>query len=153
MQQLYPAITASASELLDVGGGHHVYVEHCGAEDGIPVIFLHGGPGSGCKADHRQFFDPKRYRIFLFDQRGCGRSTPYGGVDNNTTELLIEDIEQIRSKYGVDKWLLFGGSWGATLALAYAQACPHRVSGMVLRGRCCARHQDGRWCLGPVATR
>lgn len=131
---LYPPIRPLQSFHLPVGDGHELYVEECGRPDGIPVVTLHGGPGGGVSPALRRFFDPRRYRIILFDQRGCGRSTPHGSLENNTTQKLIEDIEKIRVHMGVDQWLVFGGSWGATLSLAYARAHPDRCLGLVLRG-------------------
>jgi len=121
------------SQLLPVGDGHEVYVESVGRADGIPAIYLHGGPGSGCQPDHRRLFDPERFHAVLFDQRGAGRSRPKGQRDHNTLPHLIADMELIREKFGIERWMIVGGSWGATLALAYAQAHPHRVSGIVLR--------------------
>lgn len=121
------------SEMLDVGDGHELYVESVGRADGIAAIYLHGGPGSGCQPDHRRLFDPERMHAVLFDQRGCGRSRPKGSREHNTTAHLIADMEKIREKFGFDRWMLVGGSWGATLALAYAQAHPERVSGIALR--------------------
>jgi proline iminopeptidase len=121
------------SEHLAVGDGHEIYVEGVGRADGIPAVYLHGGPGSGCQPDHRRLFDPERFHTVLFDQRGCGRSHPKGGRDHNTLPHLIADMETIRDKFGFEKWIVVGGSWGATLALAYAQAHPDRVSGLVLR--------------------
>lgn len=131
---LYPPIRPLQSFHMPVGDGHQLYVEECGRPDGIPVITLHGGPGGGVSPALRRFFDPRKYRIILFDQRGCGRSTPHGGLEANTTRHLIEDIERIRERMGVDQWLVFGGSWGATLSLAYARAHPDRCLGLVLRG-------------------
>lgn len=131
--------------MLEVTGGHRIYAEESGNPNGIPAVFLHGGPGSGCKADHRQFFDPECYRIILFDQRGAGRSEPYGGVEANTTHDLVSDLEVVRNHFGIEKWLLFGGSWGAALALVYAQTHPGRVLGMVLRGSFLARQADVLW--------
>ncbi|WP_203294051.1 prolyl aminopeptidase [Maricaulis parjimensis] len=131
---LYPPIRPLESFHLPVGDGHELYVEECGRPDGIPVITLHGGPGGGVSPALRRFFDPRRYRIILFDQRGCGRSTPHGSLENNTTQKLIEDIEKIRVHMGVDQWLVFGGSWGATLSLAYAREHADRCLGLVLRG-------------------
>lgn len=131
---LYPPIHATETFRLPVSGGHELHVEECGRPDGLPVITLHGGPGGGVSPALRRFFDPRRYRILLFDQRGCGRSTPHGGLENNTTADLIDDIERIRERMGVDKWLVFGGSWGATLAIAYARQHPDRCLGLVLRG-------------------
>ena len=121
------------SEQFPVGDGHELYVESVGREGGIPAVYLHGGPGSGCQPDHRRLFDPERFRAVLFDQRGCGRSRPKGSRAHNTTAHLIADMEAIRHKFGFERWLVTGGSWGATLALAYAQAHPDRVSGIVLR--------------------
>jgi proline iminopeptidase len=121
------------SEQLPVSDGHELYVESVGRVGGIPAVYLHGGPGSGCQPDHRRLFDPERFQAVLFDQRGAGRSRPKGGRDHNTLPHLIADIEAIREKFGFERWLVVGGSWGATLALAYAEAHPERVSGIVLR--------------------
>jgi proline iminopeptidase len=121
------------SEQLAVGDGHEIYVESVGRVGGIPAVYLHGGPGSGCQPDHRRLFDPERFHAVLFDQRGAGRSRPKGGLEHNTTPHLIADMERIREKFGFERWMVVGGSWGATLALAYAQAHPDRVSGIVLR--------------------
>ena len=121
--------------MLDVGDGHRLYWELCGNPDGKPVVFLHGGPGGGSSPDHRRQFDPERYNILLFDQRGCGQSTPYASLESNTTWHLVDDIERLRTEVaGVDNWMVFGGSWGSTLALAYAQKHPDRVTELVLRG-------------------
>lgn len=121
------------SELLAVSDGHHIHVESVGRVGGIPAVYLHGGPGSGCQADHRRLFDPERFHAVLFDQRGAGRSRPKGLRDHNTLAHLIADMEMIREKFSFERWMVVGGSWGATLALAYAQAHPDRVSGVVLR--------------------
>src|SRR5450631_3770786 len=121
------------SQQLAVGDGHEIYVETIGRADGIPAVYLHGGPGSGCQPDHRRLFDPERFHAVLFDQRGAGRSRPKGRREGNTLADLIADMEMIREKFGFERWMVVGGSWGATLALAYAQAHPHRVSGIVLR--------------------
>ena len=121
------------SEMFSVGDGHEVYVESVGRADGVPAVYLHGGPGSGCQADHRRLFDPERFHAILFDQRGAGRSRPKGRREDNTTAHLIADMEMIREKFGFERWMVVGGSWGATLALAYAQAHPERVTGIVLR--------------------
>jgi proline iminopeptidase len=121
------------SEMLAVGDGHEIYVESLGRADGMPAVYLHGGPGSGCQADHRRLFDPERFHAILFDQRGAGRSRPKGRREDNTLPHLIADMETIRQKFSFERWIVVGGSWGATLALAYAQAHPDRVSGMVLR--------------------
>src|SRR5262245_8766411 len=122
-----------ASEHLSVGDGHEVYIESVGRTGGIPAVYLHGGPGGGCQPDHRRLFDPERFHAVLFDQRGAGRSRPKGGREHNTLPHLIADMEAIREKFGFERWMVVGGSWGATLALAYAQAHPKRVSGIVLR--------------------
>jgi proline iminopeptidase len=121
------------SQLLPVGDSHEIYVETIGRTDGIPAVYLHGGPGSGCQPDHRRLFDPERFHAVLFDQRGAGRSRPKGRREHNTLPHLIADMEMIRENLGFTRWMVVGGSWGATLALAYAQAHPHRVSGIVLR--------------------
>ena len=121
------------SEQLAVGDGHEIYVESIGRAGGIPAVYLHGGPGSGCQPDHRRLFDPERFHAVLFDQRGAGRSRPKGGREHNTLPHLIADMETIREKFGFERWMVVGGSWGATLALAYAQAHPERVTGIVLR--------------------
>ena len=121
------------SQLLTVGDGHEVYVESVGRADGVPAVYLHGGPGSGCQPDHRRLFDPERFHAILFDQRGAGKSRPKGRRADNTLPHLIADMEMIRERFGISRWMIVGGSWGATLALAYAQAHPDRVSGIVLR--------------------
>src|ERR1700681_196018 len=121
------------SQLLPVGDSHEIYVETVGRADGVPAVYLHGGPGSGCQPDHRRLFDPERFHAVLFDQRGAGRSRPKGRREHNSLPQLIADMETIREKFGFGRWMIVGGSWGATLALAYAQAHPHRVSGIVLR--------------------
>jgi proline iminopeptidase len=147
MKTLYPEINPNRTFYLETGRPHSVYVEESGNPGGIPVIFLHGGPCSGTKPDHRRFFDPERYRIILFDQRGCGQSKPFGEIGNNTTQDLIDDMERIRASLRIDQWLLFGGSWGAALALLYAQQHPERVLGMILRGVFLARQTDMDWFL------
>jgi len=145
LRTLYPEIEPYDSGHLDVGDGHSVYWELCGNPDGIPAVFLHGGPGAGCNRDHRRQFDPARYRILLFDQRGCGRSTPHAGLEANTTWHLVADIERLRSMTGAGQWLVFGGSWGSCLALAYAQTHPDRVSGLILRGIFTLRREELLW--------
>lgn len=145
MLELYPEINAFSENILESDSGHSIYYEQAGNESGIPVIFLHGGPGSGCSENHRRYFNPEKYRIILFDQRGCNRSTPNGFVENNTTEDILNDIESIRKELNVDKFLLFGGSWGATLALLYAEQYPQYVSGIILRGTFLARQYDFDW--------
>ena len=131
---LYPPIEPHRSGHLEVGDGHSLYWEQCGNPAGKPVVFLHGGPGGGSSPAHRRQFDPAKYDIWLFDQRGCGRSTPHASLEANTTWDLVDDVERLREFAGVDKWMLFGGSWGSTLALATAQAYPERVTELVLRG-------------------
>ena len=121
------------SQLLPVGDGHEIHVETVGRADGIPAVYLHGGPGSGCQPDHRRLFDPERFHAVLFDQRGAGRSRPNGRLEHNTLPHLLADMEIIREKFGFERWMIVGGSWGATLALAYAQAHPDRVTGIALR--------------------
>ncbi len=134
LRGLYPEIEPYARGMLDVGDGHQLYYERVGTPGGKPAIFLHGGPGGGFSPSHRRLFDPDRYDVLLFDQRGCGRSTPHAGLEENTTWHLVADIERLRELAGVEKWLVFGGSWGSTLGLAYAQTHPDRVSELVLRG-------------------
>ena len=131
---LFPPIEPYKTGKLEVGDGHSLYWELCGNPDGKPVVFLHGGPGAGISTDHRRQFDPHKYNILLFDQRGCGRSTPHASLDANTTWHLVDDIEKLRQMVGVDKWMVFGGSWGSTLSLAYAVTHPDRVTELVLRG-------------------
>jgi proline iminopeptidase len=142
---LYPPIEPYATGRLDVGDGHSLYWERCGTPGAKPAIFLHGGPGAGCSPDHRRQFDPARYDLLLFDQRGCGRSTPHASLKANTTWHLVEDIEALREMAGVERWLVFGGSWGSTLALAYAQAHPDRASELVLRGIFTFRQAELDW--------
>ncbi len=147
---LYPDIEPYASNMIDMetlsrGKRHTIYIEQCGNPNGIPVVFLHGGPGSGCRPLHRCYFDPDVYHIILFDQRGCGRSLPHGELENNTTQYLIADMEVIRQRLSISRWLIFGGSWGATLGLVYAQRHPDKVLAMILRGVFLARKQDIDW--------
>jgi len=138
---------------LDVGDGHALYVEESGSTDGIPVLFLHGGPGAGCSADDRRFFNPEKYRIIIFDQRGAGRSRPHAELAHNTTQDLISDIEKIRERFGIEQWVLFGGSWGSTLSLLYAQAYPSHVQALILRGIFLCRHKDLQWFYQEGASR
>lgn len=142
---LYPAINPDNHFQFRVSDLHELYVEECGNPDGVPVVFLHGGPGASCEPAHRRYFDPERYRIILFDQRGCGKSRPHASLEQNTTQDLIEDMEKIRQHLGIDTWVLFGGSWGSTLALAYAETHPDRVLGLILRGVFLCRQQDINW--------
>ncbi|MCP4328913.1 MAG: prolyl aminopeptidase [Alphaproteobacteria bacterium] len=144
---LYPSLRPRKTGHLPRDHGHAVYWEESGNPDGIPVLFLHGGPGAGTAAVHRRFFDPSAYRILLFDQRGCGRSTPFGETAHNTTTDLVGDIEALRGHFGVDQWLLFGGSWGSTLALAYAESHADRVRGLILRGIFLGRVREIEWFL------
>ena len=144
MKKLFPPIEPFDSGFLKKGK-HEIYFEQCGNPKGKPVIFLHGGPGGGCGSSSRRFFNPKKYRIILFDQRGCGRSKPHTFLEDNTTWHLIEDIESIRERLDIKKWLVFGGSWGSTLAIAYAQKHPKNVSQMVLRGIFMLRKKELQW--------
>ncbi|MCW5589827.1 MAG: prolyl aminopeptidase [Legionellales bacterium] len=145
MLSYYPAIRPYAKHALKVGKIHQLYIEESGEPTGLPVLFLHGGPGFGCSDQSRRFFDPMIYRIIAFDQRGCGRSTPYGSIEENTTQDLIQDIEKIRELLNIDRWIIFGGSWGATLGLAYAETYPEKVMGLILRGVFLNREQDIHW--------
>jgi len=145
MRELYPEIEPFDSGMLEVDARHRLYYEQCGNPQGKPVVLLHGGPGAGCSAKMRRFHDPARYRIVLFDQRGSGRSTPHADLVDNTTWDLVADIERLREHLGVERWQVFGGSWGSTLALAYAQAHPRRVSELVLRGIFMLRRWELEW--------
>jgi len=150
---LFPALKPFRSHHLKADEHHQLYVEECGTHGKIPVLFLHGGPGAGCVPLHRQYFDPERYHIILFDQRGCGKSTPHASLKNNTTWDLVNDIESIRDHLGIDEWVVFGGSWGSTLALAYAQKYPSKVLRLVLRGIFLCRQQDIDWFYQHGASR
>jgi proline iminopeptidase len=141
---LYPPIEPYDSGFLEADN-HQVYYEQCGNPDGKPAVFLHGGPGGGGSKTVRQFFNPQAYRIIIFDQRGCGRSKPHGCLEKNTTWDLVEDIENLKKKLGIKKWLVFGGSWGSTLSLAYSQTYPDSVSEMVLRGIFMLREKELKW--------
>jgi proline iminopeptidase len=145
MRTLYPEIEPYKTGHLDTGDGHQIYWEMCGNPEGKPAVFLHGGPGSGCSPKHRRLFDPQKYRVLLFDQRGCGRSRPHASLENNTTWHLVADIERLRMLMGVEQWLVFGGSWGSTLALAYAETHPVRVSELVVRGIFTLRRNELLW--------
>ncbi|PRD41218.1 prolyl aminopeptidase [Phyllobacterium phragmitis] len=142
---LYPEITAHRDEMLPISDLHSIHIEECGNPDGKPVIMIHGGPGGGITPTMRRLHDPERYRIILFDQRGCGRSTPHAELRENTTWDLVADMERIREHLGVEKWQVFGGSWGSTLALAYAQTHPDRVSELILRGIFMIRRFEVDW--------
>jgi proline iminopeptidase len=145
---LYPPVEPFDQRMLDVGGGHKLYVEQCGNPAGVPVVVLHGGPGGGCSPTMRRYFDPAVFRIVLFDQRGCGRSRPHACVENNTTWDLVADIERIRETLGLDRWIVFGGSWGATLSLIYAQSHPERAAYLALRGVFLMTPDELRWFYG-----
>ena len=145
MPDLYPHIEPYVNHTFEVEPPHKLHVEECGNPDGIPVVFLHGGPGSGCEPYHRRFFNPDKYRIILFDQRGCGRSKPHAELENNTTQALVSDMEMIREKLGVDRWVVFGGSWGSTLGLVYAETHPEKVLGLILRGIFLCRPKEIHW--------
>ncbi len=153
MQILYPDIRAYQKHELKVDEVHTLYAEECGDPDGIPILFVHGGPGGGCTKYDRRFFDPEKYRIILFDQRGAGRSKPHANLNDNTTEHLVADIDALRKYLEIDRWVIFGGSWGSTLGLIYAQAHPERVMGMILRGIFLCRPKDLAWTFQGGADR
>ena len=148
VQYLYPPIDPFDQRMMDVGQGHRIYVEQCGNPNGVPVVVLHGGPGGGCSPAMRRYFDPDIYHIILFDQRGCGRSRPHASVENNTTWHLVDDIEAIRASLDIDSWIVFGGSWGATLSLIYAQSHPDRTTHLVLRGALLMTQAELDWFYG-----
>jgi proline iminopeptidase len=145
MRDLYPEIEPYDQGMLPVSPVHTLYYEQCGNPEGVPVVFLHGGPGGGTTPDYRRFFDPSAYRIVLFDQRGAGKSTPHANLEENTTWHLVADIEQLRERLGIESWVVFGGSWGSTLALAYAQTHPARARALILRGIFLCRPKEIRW--------
>ncbi|QTN37057.1 prolyl aminopeptidase [Cognatishimia activa] len=149
---LYPLIEPFDQRMMDMGDGHQIYVEQSGNPNGTPVVVFHGGPGGGCSPTMRRYFDPEVYRVVLFDQRGCGRSKPQASIENNTTWHLIADIERIRAALGIEKWVVFGGSWGATLALLYAQAHPDRPTALVLRGVFAMTRAELDWFYGGGAA-
>ena len=153
VQYLYPPVEPFDRRMMDVGDGHTIYVEQSGNPEGKPVVVLHGGPGGGCSPAMRRYFDPKVFRIVLFDQRGCGRSKPHASVEANTTWHLVDDIEKIRDALGIERWIVFGGSWGATLALIYAQAHPDRAVHLVLRGVFTMTQAELDWFYGGGAGR
>ncbi len=153
MRELYPEIEAYETGFLQVDGRHTLYFEQCGNPQGKPVVILHGGPGAGCSAKMRRFHDPAHYRVILFDQRGSGRSTPHADLVDNTTWDLVADIERLREHLGIERWQVFGGSWGATLSLAYAEAHPRRVSELVLRGIFMLRRWELEWFYQEGANR
>ena len=145
MRSLYSKIEPYKQYTLSVDNNHTLYIEESGNPNGLPVVFLHGGPGAGCEASHRCFFNPELYRIVLFDQRGCGRSKPHAELRDNTTQHLVDDLERIRIDLGIEQWVVFGGSWGSTLALVYAQTYPERCLGLILRGIFLCRERDIAW--------
>ena len=147
MTQLFPDIQAFTSEMLAVSDGHSLYLEQTGNPSGIPVLYLHGGPGAGIGKDYRRFFDPDKYWIIGFDQRGCGKSTPFGDLENNNSDALVDDVLLIQQHLGIKKWVLFGGSWGSTLALLVAIRQPESIIGLILRGIFLARDEDYIWYL------
>lgn len=153
MYKLYPEIKPYATHRLAVDKPHQLYIEECGNPEGLPVVFVHGGPGAGCEPYHRRFFDPNVYRIVLFDQRGCGRSTPHADLTGNTTPALVADMEVIRQHLKIDKWVVFGGSWGSTLGLVYAQAHPEMVAGLILRGIFLCSRREIHWFYQDGASR
>ncbi len=152
VEYLYPPIDPFDQRVIDMGDGHRIYVEQCGNPAGIPVLVLHGGPGGGCSPAMRRYFDPEMFRVVLFDQRGCGRSRPHASVENNTTWHLVGDIEMIRNVLGIDRFIVFGGSWGATLALIYAISHPDRVARLVLRGVFLMTQAELNWFYGGGAA-
>ena len=153
MHKLFPDIKPYTTHRIQVDSPHELHVEECGNTKGLPVLFVHGGPGAGCEEFHRRFFDPNVYRIILFDQRGAGRSTPHASLENNTTPRLVADMETIREHLGINRWVLFGGSWGSTLSLVYAQTHPDRVLGLILRGIFLCRPWEIRWFYQEGANR
>ena len=153
MRSLYPPIEPFVTHSIEVDPPHRLHVEECGNPQGLPVVFLHGGPGSGCEPYHRSFFDPDKYRIILFDQRGCGRSAPHAELAGNDTAALVADMETIRQRLGIERWMVFGGSWGSTLALVYAERHPERVAALVLRGIFLCRPREIHWFYQEGASR
>ncbi|MGE5516575.1 MAG: prolyl aminopeptidase [Bacteroidota bacterium] len=149
---LFLPVEPNASGMLEVGDGHTLYWEESGNPHGVPVVFVHGGPGAGCAPAYRRFFDPRHWRIVLFDQRGCGRSQPTASLVGNTTPALVADMERLRERLGIERWVLFGGSWGSTLALAYGQAHPERALAFVLRGIFLCRPQEIDWFMTGMGT-
>jgi len=150
---LFPAIQPTKTWRLPVSDLHTLYLEESGNPEGVPVVFLHGGPGGSCEPGHRRFFDPESYRIILFDQRGSGKSRPHASLEDNTTWDLVDDLEKIREFLEIERWVVFGGSWGSTLALAYTQTHPEQVLGLILRGIFLARDEDVHWFFNGEAAR
>ncbi len=153
MEVLFPDIRPYANHTFAVDSPHVLHIEECGNPDGLPVVFVHGGPGSGCESYHRRFFDPEVYRIILFDQRGAGKSTPHAELEGNTSQALVADMEAIREHLKIDKWVLFGGSWGSTLAVLYAETHPERALGLILRGIFLCRKREIDWFYQEGASR
>ncbi len=153
MKILFPDIRPFQTEMLDVGDGHQLYLERCGTETGIPVLVIHSGPGAGCSDQMRRFFDPERYHIILFDQRGAGRSTPHASTKNNTTAHLLDDIERIREHYQINRWVLFGGGFGSALSVLYAENHPEKVCGLIVHSVFLGRSQDVDWLYRQGAGR
>lgn len=153
MPKLFPEIRPNRQFHLQTDPPHEIYVEESGNDTGLPVVFLHGGPGGSCEPVHRRFFDPEIYRIVLLDQRGCGKSRPHAELAGNNSDALVGDLERVREALGIDQWLLFGGSWGSTLALLYAERFPQRVLGLILRGIFLGRRQDIQWFYQSGASR
>ena len=150
--QLFPEIEPFATGQIDLDGYHKMYWEVSGNPEGVPAVFLHGGPGAGASPSHRRFFDPEYYKIVIFDQRGSGRSRPFAEIKDNTTQLLVEDMETLRKHLAIESWLTFGGSWGSSLALAYGIAYPQRVTGFILRGIFLCRQRELEWFLSGMST-
>ncbi|MEE8482902.1 MAG: prolyl aminopeptidase [Acidiferrobacterales bacterium] len=153
MHPLFPALSLDKTHRLKVDDVHELYIEECGNRKGIPILFVHGGPGAGCEPYHRRFFDPNIYHIILFDQRGAGQSTPHASLENNTTQDLVADMEKIRDFLGIDRWVLFGGSWGSTLSLVYAETHPQNVLGLILRGIFLCQPKEIQWFYQNGANR
>ncbi len=153
MTRLFPEITPYATHRLKVDEPHELYIEECGNDKGIPVVFIHGGPGAGFEPNHRRFFDPNIYRIILFDQRGSGQSTPHASLEQNTSQHLVADMETIRKHLGISEWVLFGGSWGSTLGLLYAETHPQQVLALILRGIFLCRPHEIHWFYQEGASR
>ena len=153
MRTLYPLIKPYVTHSLAVDALHVLHVEECGNPQGVPVVFVHGGPGAGCEPQHRSFFDPNVFRIVLFDQRGCGKSKPHAELEGNSTQALVADMEHIRTILGIQRWVVFGGSWGSTLGLVYAQTHPERVLGLILRGIFLCRPWEIQWFYQEGANR
>ena len=151
-EHFLPEVEPYETGSLQVSDVHTIYWEQCGTPDGIPLLFVHGGPGAGCSETDRRFFDMSRFRVILVDQRGSGRSTPPGELGENTADHLVSDFEQLREQLGIDTWHVFGGSWGSTLGIYYAEECPDRVRSLLLRGIWLFRDSDIRWCALHISS-